>query len=224
MHRFDPRTELEETLRGLELLVQSGKILYPAVSNFASYQAQRALDVAERAGLGQVGGDSAHVQPAQASGRSGALAHGPRQHVGVLPYSPLAAGLLSGKYSGERAPSEGRMLTSKNYQVRYAPATRAVWPAEFHADCGAHGCARSRTRHRLGRRTPGRYGAIARGAQCCAAQDLSWRRPRFDSIQASTGKSRSLTPTPAPATDRNDDGTEHDLWSAESKRALGRAR
>src|SRR5262249_29763308 len=48
VHRFDPRTDLEETLRGVELLVQAGKVLYPAVSNFAAYQTQRAIDLAER--------------------------------------------------------------------------------------------------------------------------------------------------------------------------------
>ena len=50
LHRYDDVTPLEETLRAVEMLVQQGKILYPAVSNFAAWQTARALGIAERWG------------------------------------------------------------------------------------------------------------------------------------------------------------------------------
>src|SRR5690606_27952209 len=51
LHRFDDRTDLEETLRAVEHLVHSGKILYPAASNFAAWQVTKALGIAERRNL-----------------------------------------------------------------------------------------------------------------------------------------------------------------------------
>ncbi len=50
LHRWDDATDVEETLRGVEMLVQSGKILYPAASNFAAWQTMKALGVARRNG------------------------------------------------------------------------------------------------------------------------------------------------------------------------------
>jgi aryl-alcohol dehydrogenase-like predicted oxidoreductase len=70
LHRFDDDADLEETLRGVELLVQSGKVLYPAVSNFAAWQAMKALGIAAAARLGaRRRRDAADVQPRQAAGR-----------------------------------------------------------------------------------------------------------------------------------------------------------
>jgi aryl-alcohol dehydrogenase-like predicted oxidoreductase len=211
VHRFDPRTELEETLRGLELLVQSGKILYPAVSNFAAYQTQRALDIAEREGWAKL----VAIQPMynllkrQAEVELLPMAHDNR--IAVLPYSPLAAGLLSGKYSGERAPSEGRMLTSKNYQVRYAAtdarnvasgflqiAERLGVPAAALAIAwvAAHPAV---TAPLLGARN------VKQLKVCLEAAAIRLDPGQYEEIT-------QLSQAPAPATDRNDDGTEHDLW------------
>lgn len=211
VHRFDPRTELEETLRGLELLVQSGKILFPAVSNFASYQTQRALDIAERQGWAKLVAIQPMYNLLKRQAEVELLPMARDNRVGVLPYSPLAAGLLSGKYSGERAPSEGRMLTSKNYQVRYAAtdarnvasgflqiAERMGVPAAALAIAwvAAHPAV---TAPLLGARNVGQL------KTCLEAASI-----RLD--PGEYGEIASLTPAPAPATDRNDDGTEHDLW------------
>lgn len=211
VHRFDPRTALEETLRGIELLVQSGKILYPAVSNFAAYQTQRALDVAEHLGFAKLVAIQPMYNLLKRQAEVELLPMARDNQIGVLPYSPLAAGLLSGKYSGEHPPEEGRMLTSKNYQVRYAgtDARRVAFgftqlaerlgvsPAALAiAWVGAHPAV---TAPLLGARN------LQQLKACLGALAIDIDEPLYAEISA-------LTPAPAPATDRQDDGTEHDLW------------
>jgi aryl-alcohol dehydrogenase-like predicted oxidoreductase len=119
IHHFDDNTPLEETLRALDDLVQSGKILYPAASNFAAWQVTKALGIS-----------SLHhwapftvIQPmynlvkrqAEAEILPMALSEG----LGVIPYSPLGGGLLTGKYGVGLRPENGRLVENKMYQVRY---------------------------------------------------------------------------------------------------------
>ncbi len=69
LHRWEPTSALDETLRAVDDLVSAGKILYPAGSNFAAWQVAHALGVCDRARAGPAGRDPAHVQPGQAPGR-----------------------------------------------------------------------------------------------------------------------------------------------------------
>jgi len=185
VHRFDPRTDLEETLRGLELLVQSGKILYPAVSNFAAYQTQRALDIAERQGWARLVAIQPMYNLLKRQAEVELLPMARDNGIGVLPYSPLAAGLLSGKYSGERTPTEGRMLRIGAPAAALAIAWVGAHPAVTAPLLGARNVTQLKACLEAAaiRLDPGEYAEIA-----------------------------NLTQAPSPATDRNDDGTEHDLW------------
>lgn len=120
IHRFDERTPLEETLRGLGDLVRQGKILYPAASNFAAWQVEKALGISARQGWAP----PAVIQPmynlvkrqAEAEILPMAMAEG----LGVIPYSPLGGGLLSGKYGSGKRPDAGRLAENKIYQTRYS--------------------------------------------------------------------------------------------------------
>lgn len=118
IHHYDENTPLEETVQALDDLVRQGKILYPAVSNFAAWQIVKALGIAEREHLAafQV------VQPmynlvkrqAEVEILPMALAEG----LAVIPYSPLGGGLLTGKYSGGKQ-KEGRLVENKMYATRF---------------------------------------------------------------------------------------------------------
>ena len=116
LHRFDPVTPMEEMMRALEDLVRAGKVIYPAVSNWSAWQTQRAVDLQEHNGWSRL----QVVQPmyslvkrqAEVEILPMALANG----IGVIPYSPGAAGLLSGKYLGQ---ATGRLKTNKMYEARY---------------------------------------------------------------------------------------------------------
>jgi aryl-alcohol dehydrogenase-like predicted oxidoreductase len=119
IHHFDDQTPLIETLRALDDLVQSGKILYPAASNFAAWQVAKALGISARQGWSPF----AILQPmynlvkrqAEVEILPMALSEG----LGVIPYSPLGGGLLSGKYAPGLRPASGRLVENAMYQVRY---------------------------------------------------------------------------------------------------------
>jgi aryl-alcohol dehydrogenase-like predicted oxidoreductase len=123
LHTFDPHTPIEETLRALDDLVHQGKILYPAVSNWAAWQIATALGISAREGL-------AHfecIQPMynlvkrQAEVEILPLARAER--LGVISYSPLGGGLLTGKYSPTRRPEQGRLVENPVYVKRYGAPT-----------------------------------------------------------------------------------------------------
>jgi aryl-alcohol dehydrogenase-like predicted oxidoreductase len=119
IHHFDDDTPLEETLRAMNDLVSSGKILYPAASNFAAWQVMKALGLSARQGWAPF----AVLQPmynlvkrqAEVEILPMALSEG----LGVIPYSPLGGGLLSGKYGVGLRPAAGRLVENKMYQTRY---------------------------------------------------------------------------------------------------------
>ncbi|WP_053238666.1 aldo/keto reductase [Sandaracinus amylolyticus] len=119
LHRFDERTDLEESLRGLEQLVQSGKILYPAVSNFAAWQVSKALGIQRMRGWAPL----AAIQPMYSLVKRQAevelLPMAQDEGLAVFPYSPLGGGLLSGKYGVHDRPSAGRLVDWEVYRVRY---------------------------------------------------------------------------------------------------------
>jgi aryl-alcohol dehydrogenase-like predicted oxidoreductase len=123
LHHYDANTALDDTLKSLELLIAQGKVLYPAASNFAAWQAMRALGIAERQGWAKL----AVLQPMYSLAKRQAeveiLPMAEAMGLGVCSYSPLAGGLLSGKY--EEANAQGRLTTNAMYKARYAdPAHR----------------------------------------------------------------------------------------------------
>ena len=119
LHHFDKDTPIEETLRTLDDLVQQGKILYPAVSNWAAWQVALALGVSAREGLARY----ECMQPMynlvkrQAEVEIFPLAEA--QEIGVIPYSPLGGGLLTGKYTTSQKPDRGRLVENQMYSARY---------------------------------------------------------------------------------------------------------
>ena len=119
VHQFDADTPMEETLRALDTLVERGLILYPAVSNWAAWQIAKALGTAAREGLARF----ELVQPMynlvkrQAEVEILPLARS--EGLGVIPYSPLGGGLLTGKYTRTTKPEQGRLVDNKMYTKRY---------------------------------------------------------------------------------------------------------
>lgn len=111
IHGFDPATPIEETVRALDTLVQQGLVRYVGVSNWAAWQIVKALGIAERLGL-------AHFESLQAyytvAGRDLERELAPMLHsegLGLLVWSPLAGGFLSGKYGRETQPTDGDRRT-----------------------------------------------------------------------------------------------------------------
>src|SRR6201999_4200606 len=107
IHGFDPATPIEETLRALDTLVQHGHVRYVGVSNWAAWQIMKALGISERLGLARFESLQAYYTIA---GRDLEREIGPLLHsegVGLMVWSPLAGGLLSGKYSRDDEKGDG---------------------------------------------------------------------------------------------------------------------
>lgn len=119
IHHFDDNTPLEETLRALDDLVQQGKILYPAVSNFAAWQVAKALGISAKEGWVRFECLQPMYNLVKRQAEVEILPMAQSEHLGVIPYGPLGGGLLTGKYGVERRPDTGRLMENKMYQTRY---------------------------------------------------------------------------------------------------------
>ena len=105
VHAFDPLTSLEETLRFMDDAVRAGKVRYVGLSNYAGWQVQRAVDVADRRGW---------PVPVTHQPQYNLLAREVEWEVvpacranglGLLPWSPLGGGWLTGKYTRDQRPT-----------------------------------------------------------------------------------------------------------------------
>jgi aryl-alcohol dehydrogenase-like predicted oxidoreductase len=115
IHGFDPATPIEETVRALDQLVRQGLVRYVGVSNWAAWQIVKALGVAERWGLSRFESLQAYYTIA---GRDLERELVPMLHsegVGLMVWSPLAGGLLSGKYGREQQGEQGSRRTSFDF-------------------------------------------------------------------------------------------------------------
>lgn len=208
LHRFDDRTDLEETLRGVEQLVQSGKILYPAVSNFAAWQAMKALGLQRQHGWAPLVAMQPMYNLLKRQAEVEILPLCASERVAVLPYSPLGAGLLSGKYGEGGSPGEGRLATNAMYKVRYGDPGHATVAERFSALARRHGhhpvtLAIAWVAHHPAVTAP-LIGArnLQQLEPCLAAAELELAPELYAEISA-------LTAAPPPATDRNEETTEH---------------
>jgi len=119
LHNFDKLTDMQETLRALDDLVRQGKIIYPAVSNWAAWQIEKGLGISAREGLAFF----ACIQPmynlVKRQAESEILPMALEEELGVITYSPLGGGLLTGKYNNGNQPQKGRLIDNPTYQKRY---------------------------------------------------------------------------------------------------------
>ena len=112
VHEWDGQTPLEETLQALDDLVHAGKVRYVGCSNYAGWQLMKALGIAERRGLTRFVSQQIHYTLQAREAEYELLPISVDQGLGVLVWSPLAGGLLSGKYRrGEAGPEGSRLLS-----------------------------------------------------------------------------------------------------------------
>jgi aryl-alcohol dehydrogenase-like predicted oxidoreductase len=100
VHGFDPATPVEETVRALDLLVRQGHVRYVGVSNWAAWQIAKAVGVAERLGLARFESLQAYYTLAGRDLEREIVPMLKSEGLGLMVWSPLAGGLLSGKYQG----------------------------------------------------------------------------------------------------------------------------
>jgi len=119
LHTFDPQTPIEETLRALDDLVRQGKILYPAASNWTAWQIATALGISARERLARFECIQPMYNLAKRQAEVEILPLAQAEHLGVISYSPLGGGLLTGKYGTKQRPEQGRLVDNSMYVRRY---------------------------------------------------------------------------------------------------------
>ena len=136
LHHQDKLTPMDESLRALEDLVRAGKILHPALSNYAAWQSQKALDTQDAKGWARLQVLQPMYSLVKRQAEVEILPMAKANGLGVCPYSPAGAGLLSGKYA---AGAAGRLKSNKMYEARYGEPWAFEVAEKFAAFCKQRG-------------------------------------------------------------------------------------
>ena len=115
IHGFDPATPIEETVRALDQLVRHGHVRYVGVSNWAAWQIVKALGIAERLGLSRFESLQAYYTLAGRDLEREIVPMLESEGLGLMVWSPLAGGLLSGKYKTAGQAEEGSRRQSFDF-------------------------------------------------------------------------------------------------------------
>jgi len=124
-HVSDGVTPLEELVRGFDDLVRAGKILYAGLSDFPAWRVARAVTIAELRGTVPIAGVQFEHSLVQRSTEQELLPAGHALGLGVVAWSPLGGGMLTGKYRrGEQGRAEG--LGGKVFQAEDSPQRTVI--------------------------------------------------------------------------------------------------
>jgi aryl-alcohol dehydrogenase-like predicted oxidoreductase len=204
LHRFDARTGLDHTLRALDQLVAAGKVLHLGVSNFAAWQVATALGRCAMANWAPIAAIQPMYNLVKRQAEVELLPMAEASELAVLPYGPLAGGLLSGKYGTDPAEVEGRLTTDPMYRARYAGSgyfTAAAAMAGIAAEIGCHPATLAVAwvaSHRA-------VTAPLLGARTLEQLEPSLAAADFVLEPEVRARLTALTATPPPATDRSED-------------------
>ncbi len=211
IHRYDGRTPLEETLRALDDLVRQGKILYPGASNFTAWQVEKGLGISDKESWAKF----VCVQPmynlVKRQAEVEILPMAQSENLGVIPYSPLGGGLLTGKYGPSERPDSGRLVESKIYETRYGQDWMFDTAEKFTALAGEHNYHPAS----LGVAWVASHPAVTApiiGARNIDQLEMSIKSMEIDMTPELRNAISALSPEPPPATDRSEEGTEHSFF------------
>jgi aryl-alcohol dehydrogenase-like predicted oxidoreductase len=139
VHLFDENIPIEETLRAFDDLQAQGKILYPAVSNWAAWQIAKALGISAKEQLARFELIQPMYNLVKRQAEVEILPLAVSEQLGVISYSPLAGGLLTGKYGVNKRPEQGRLVEEQRYTARYADDMNFVVAERFTTYAAEHG-------------------------------------------------------------------------------------
>lgn len=201
VHQMDADTPVEETIRALDDLVTAGKILYPAVSNWASWQIMKALGIAERELLARFECIQPMYNLVKRQVEVEVLPLALSEQMGVIPYSPLGAGLLTGKYGRKDRPDSGRLQENPMYVRRYS----LDWYYDTAEDFVTYARGKGYSPVSLAVAWVLSHPAVT--APIIGARNLAQLEPSLDAVNipvspAMRAEISAFSPTPAPATDR----------------------
>jgi aryl-alcohol dehydrogenase-like predicted oxidoreductase len=199
LHQFDARTPIDEQMRGLEDLVRSGKVVYPAVSNYAAWQVEKALGIQERMGWARLQALQPMYNLVKRQAEVEILPMAEANGISVFPYSPAGGGLLSGKFSQKEA--KGRIADNKQYALRYGEEWMHDVAAKFTDYCKGKGW------HPVSAAVAWAGSHPAVTAPIIGARNAMQLQASLDSVKieltpALRAEMAALSRTPPPATDR----------------------
>ena len=201
MHRWDGAVPLEETLRALETLVADGKVLYLGASNYSAWQIAKGLGISAKNGWPRFDVIEPMYSLVKRQAESEIFPLARAENLGVITYSAVGGGLLSGKYGRSTRPDAGRIIANPEYAKRYSED----WVFEvaeaftgFAYEMGVHPVSLAVA------------WAAANPAVTCpiiGARNLTQLQPSLDSIRIEMtpelhARIAALSRTPPPATDR----------------------
>ncbi|MFK7805305.1 MAG: aldo/keto reductase [Anaerolineae bacterium] len=132
MHRFDPAVPLEETLRALDDVVKQGKVRYIGASNYASWQIAKALGISAANGWARFECIQPMYNLIKKQAETEMLPMAQSENVAVIPYNPLAGGMLTGKYGLKKNEKiDARLNYSPMYSKRYGNEDMLETAARF---------------------------------------------------------------------------------------------
>lgn len=206
IHHFDDRAAIEDTLRALDDAVSQGKILYPAASNFAAWQIAKALGICAREGWAPLKCVQPMYNLVKRQAEVEILPMADAENLGVITYSPLGGGLLTGKYGVGRQPPSGRLVEDEIYQTRYGAEWMYEVAERFAAFADEHGF----NPVALAVAWVGSHPAVTApiiGARNVAQLEDSLEAVEIKMTPALRAQISALSPAPPPATDRNEERT-----------------
>jgi len=201
MHRWDPVVPLDETLRALEQLVTDGKVVYLGASNYSAWQVAKGLGISERKGWSRFDVIQPMYSLAKRQAEVEILPLAAEENIGVISYSPVGGGLLSGRYSRDNRAVDGRLTQNAMYAKRYGEE----WLYEVAEDFTEFAKARGVHPVSLAVAWVSAHPAIT--APIVGARSLDQLGPSLDSVNVAMDDSlydeiSALSRAPAPATDR----------------------
>ncbi len=123
LHFDDPTVPLDESIEALDDLVRAGKVRYVGCSNFLAYRIARAIGRSEARGLARFDSVQPRYNLLFREFERELLPLCLEEAIGVIPYNPIAGGMLSGKHDRSKPPEEGTRFTlgnaARTYQDRY---------------------------------------------------------------------------------------------------------
>jgi len=204
VHRFDPDTPIEDTVRTLDDLVRQGKIVYPALSNWAAWQIATALGVSAYEGLARAEVLQPMYNLVKRQAEVEILPLAQDKQLGVIPYSPLGGGLLTGKYTTQSRAAQGRIVTNSMYAARYGDAFNFEVAEKFTAHANERGYHPATLAVAWVMSHPAVTAPII-GARSVEQLEASLAALDVDMTPAWRDEISALSYTPPPATDRSEE-------------------
>lgn len=203
VHDFDEQTPIEETLRTLDDLQRQGKILYPAVSNWAAWQITKALGISAKEQLARFELIQPMYNLVKRQAEVEILPMAASEQIGVISYSPLGGGLLSGKYGVNNRPEQGRLVQNARYADRYGANEDFVTAEQFTKYAQEHDVKPATLAVAWVMANPAVTAPII-GARNLTQLEDSLAAADFTMTEEMYAEISNLSRTPSPATDRTE--------------------